>query len=158
MFRQHVVDNQKSYASILKQNSAPTPQPQGDTFNFTADQLVKFVATVAIQIALPQMCYTTAPKDAVDKKSSLCRRVSEAAKSQLGISISGNTLFDTIGCIRAPAPPASKIPVVRRPEPFRFSVSNTKPPTILNSHSPLLLSTRLSPNSLNRTRPVGHLS
>ena len=133
VFRQHLVDNQKSYASILKQNSAPTPQPQGDTFTFTADQLVKFEATVAIQIAQPQVCYTTAPKDTVDKKSSLCRRVSEAAKSQLGIRISGNTLFDAIGCIRAPVLPASKIPVVR-PEPFRFSVSHTKPPTILKSH------------------------
>ena len=81
VFWQYVVDNQKSYASILKQNSTPTPQPRGDTFTFTADQLVKFVATVAIQIAQPQVCYTTAPKDAVDKKSSLCRRVSEAAKS-----------------------------------------------------------------------------
>ena len=90
VFRQHVVDNQKSYASILKQNSAPTPHPLGDTFSFTADQLVKFVATVAIQIAQPQVCYTTAPKDAVDKKSSLCRRVSEAAKSQLGVNISGS--------------------------------------------------------------------
>ena len=86
------MDNQKSYASILKQNSAPSPQPRGDTFSFTADQLVKFVATVAIQIAQPQVCYTTAPKDAVDKKSSLCRRVSEAAKSQLGVSISGSTI------------------------------------------------------------------
>ena len=155
-----MADNQKSYASILKQNSAPTPQPQGDTFTFTADQLVKFVATVAIQIAQPQVYYTTAPKDAVDKKSSLCRRVSEAAKSQLGISISGNTLFDATGCIRAPVLPASKIPVVR-PEPFRFSVSHTKPPTILKSHRPLLLLTRLSPKSLtplNRTSPVGHLS
>ena len=54
VFRQHVVDNQKSYASILKQNSAPPPQPKGGTFSFTADQLVKFVATVAIQIAQPQ--------------------------------------------------------------------------------------------------------
>ena len=114
-----MVDNQKSYASILKQNSAPSPQPRGDTFSFTADQLVQFVATVAIQIAQPQVCYTTAPKDAVDKKSSLCRRVSEAAKSQLGVSISGNTLFDAIGSLRAPVLPASKIPV--RPEPFRFS-------------------------------------
>ena len=101
VFRQHVVDNQKSYASILKQNSAPSPQPRGDTFSFTADQLVKFVATVAIQIAQPQVCYTTAPKDAVDKKSSLCRRVSEAAKSQLGVSISGSTLFEAIGSLRA---------------------------------------------------------
>ena len=144
VFWQHVVGNQKSYASILKQNSAPTPQPRGDTFTFTADQLVKFVATVAIQIAQPQVCYTTAPKDAVDKKSSLCRRVSEAAKSQLGISISGSTLFDAIGSLRAPVLPASKIPVVR-PEPFRFSVSNTKLPVILNSHSP--------PTSTNQTVP-----
>ena len=54
MFRQHVVDNQKSYDSILKQNSALPPQTKGDTFSSTADQLVKFVATVAIQIAQPQ--------------------------------------------------------------------------------------------------------
>ena len=160
VFRQHVVDNQKSYESILKQNSAPSPQPRGDTFSFTADQLVKFVATVAIQIAQPQVCYTTAPKDAVDKKSSLCRRVSEATKSQLGVSISGSTLFEAIGSLCTPVLPASKIPVVR-PEPFHFPAPNTKPPVILNSHSPLLLITRLSPNSLtplNRTSPVGHLS
>ena len=118
----NVINNQKSYESILKQNSSLTPQPQGDTFTFTADQLVKFVATVAtvaVQIAQPQMCYITVPKDAVDKKSSLCLHVSEAAKSQLGISISGNTLFDAIGCIRAPVLPASKMLVIR-PEPIRF--------------------------------------
>ena len=72
VFRHHVVDNQKSYASILKQHSAPLPQSKNDTFSFTANQLVKCVATVAIQIAQPQVCYTNAPKDAVDKKSSLC--------------------------------------------------------------------------------------
>ena len=154
------MDNQKSYASIFKQNSALPPQPKGDTFSFTADQLVKFVATVAIQITQPQVCYTTAPKDAVDKKSSLCRPVSEAAKSQLGISIAGNALFDAISCICAQVLPASKIPVIK-PEPFHFSVSTTKPPIILNSHCPLLLLTRLSPNSLTpliRISPVGHLS
>ena len=148
VFRQHAVDNQKSYASILKQNSAPTPQPKGDTFTLTADQVVKFVAIVAIQIAQTQVCYTTAPKDAVDKKSSLCRRVSEAAKSQLEISISGNILFNEIRCIRAPVLPASKIPVVR-PEPFRFSVSNTKPPTILNSHSPPTFTNQTVPKQSN---------
>ena len=148
VFRQHVVDNQKSYASILRQNSALPPQPKGDTFSFMADQLVKFVATVAIQITHPQVCYTTEPKDAVDKKSSLCRRVSEAAKSQLGISISGNTLFDTIGCIRVPVLPASKIPVVK-PEPFHFSVSNTKPPTILNFHSPPTFTNQTVPKQSN---------
>ena len=40
VLRQHVVDNQKSYASILKQNSAPPPHPL-HTFSFTTDQLVK---------------------------------------------------------------------------------------------------------------------
>ena len=102
-----VVDNQKSYASILKQNSVPSPQPKGDTFSFTADQLIKFVATVAIQIAQPQLCYSNATKDALDKKSSLCQRVSEAVKSQLGISISGSTLFYAIGsvCAQCSLPP-----------------------------------------------------
>ena len=57
----------------LKQNLALPPQPKGDTFSFTADQLVKFVATVAIQIAQPQVCYTNVQKDTVDKKSSLCQ-------------------------------------------------------------------------------------
>ena len=146
----------KSYASILKQNLSPPPQPKGDTISFSADQLVKFVATVAIQIPQPQLCHS---KDAVDKKSSLCPRASEGAKSQLGINISESALFDAIGSVRAPMGPASKIPVVIS-EPFRFSAS-TKPSAILNSLSPLPLLTRLSPNSLNllnRTFPVGHLS
>ena len=51
-FRQHVVDNQKSYASILRQNLAP-PQSQDKAFTFSADQLVKFVANVVIQVAQP---------------------------------------------------------------------------------------------------------
>ena len=41
VFRQHVVDNQKSYASILKQNSAPPPQPKSDTFSFYSQPLYK---------------------------------------------------------------------------------------------------------------------
>ena len=151
VFRQHVVDNQKTYASILKQNSAPTPQPWGDTFSFTADQLVKFVATVALQIAQPQVCYITAPKDAVDKKSSLCRRVSEAAKSQLGVRILGRTLFEAIGSLRAPVLPALNIPIVR-PEPFRFSAPNTKPPVILNSHSPSTFTNQTVPKQSNPSK------
>ena len=63
---------ENSYASILKQTSALPSQPKGDTFSFTADQSVKFVATVAIQIAQPQVCYINDTKDEVDKKSSLC--------------------------------------------------------------------------------------
>ena len=70
-FRQHVVDNQKSYASILRQNLAP-PQPKDKAFTFSADQLVKFVANVVIQVAQPQVCYANPTQDAIDKKSSLC--------------------------------------------------------------------------------------
>ena len=146
-----VINYQKRYESILKQNSALTPQPQGDTLTFTADQLVKFVATVAIQFAQPQVCYITVPKDPGDKKSSLCRHVSEAAKSQLGISISGNTLFDAIGCIGASVLPASKMLVIR-PEPICFSVSNTKPPTILNSRSPPIFTNQTVPKQSNPSK------
>ena len=69
-FRQHVVDNQKSYGSVLRQNLAP-PQSQDKAFTFSADQLVKFVANVVIQVAQPQVCYANPTQDAIDKKSSL---------------------------------------------------------------------------------------
>ena len=54
-FRQHVVDNQKSYVAILCQAIAP-PQLHDKTFTFPAEQLVTFVANVAIQVAQPQVC------------------------------------------------------------------------------------------------------
>ena len=65
-FRQHVVVSQKSYASVLPQNSAP-PQPQDKTFTFSADQLIKFVAKVAIQVAQPQVCYANPSQDPIEK-------------------------------------------------------------------------------------------
>ena len=49
-FRQHVADSQKSYASILSQNSTP-PQPQDKTFTSSDEQPVKFIANVALQVA-----------------------------------------------------------------------------------------------------------
>ena len=63
-FRQHVVDNKKSYAAVLCQNAA-LPQPQDKTFTFPVEQLVKFV------IAQPQVCYVYSCQDAIDKKSSI---------------------------------------------------------------------------------------
>ena len=51
----------KSYASILKQNLALPPQPKGDTFSFSADQLIKFVATVPYQL-LSHRCPTQMPQ------------------------------------------------------------------------------------------------
>ena len=54
-FRQHVVNHQKSYAAVVSQNSHSQPK-NTQTFQFTAEQLTKFVANVAIQIAQPQVC------------------------------------------------------------------------------------------------------
>ena len=53
-FRQHVVSNQKSYASVVIQNTLLQPKPM-QTFTFTAEQLNKFTANVVIQIAQPQV-------------------------------------------------------------------------------------------------------
>ena len=68
-FGQHVVDSQKSSASILCQNLAP-PQSQDKVFTFSAKQLIKFVANVAIQVAQPQVYYANPDQDVIDKKSS----------------------------------------------------------------------------------------
>ena len=158
----NVVDNQKSYAAILRQNTAP-PQPQDKTFTFSAEQLVKFVA---IQIAQPQVCYINSPQDAIDKKSSMCRRVSEAAKTHLGVDIAGSNLFDAIGHLRPPAPSApNQKPFLPKVKPPSNSAHPPKSPInhlpSLRHSTPLTNLARLSPNSLklhSRSIILGHLS
>ena len=102
-------DNQKLYAAISRQNTA-LHQPQDTKFTFSAKQPVKFVANVAIQVAQPQVYYINSSQDTTDKKSSMCRRVSEAAKTHLGVDIAGSSLFDAIGhlCPSAPSAPKPK--------------------------------------------------
>ena len=46
-----------------------SPQPQDKAFTFSAEQLVKKVPNVAIQVAQPQVCYANPTQDAIDKKS-----------------------------------------------------------------------------------------
>ena len=53
-FRQHLVDDQKSCAAILCQSMA-LPQPQDKKCTVSAEQLVKFVANMAIQVTQPQV-------------------------------------------------------------------------------------------------------
>ena len=163
-FRQHVVDNQKSYAAILRQNTAP-PQPQDKTFTFSAEQLVKFVANVAIQVAQPQVCYINSPQHAIDKKSNMCRRVSEAAKTHLGVDIAGSSLFDATGHLRSPAPSAPKpktfLPKVKPPSNSSHPPKSPNHIPSLRHSAPLTNLARLSPNSLklhSRSIILGHLS
>ena len=103
-FRQHVVNHQKSYAAVVSQNSHSEPK-NTQTFQFTAEQLTKFVANVAIQIAQPQVCYPNPKQDMLNLKSSMCRKVSNLAKTILGVNITGKELFESIGSLSDPAPP-----------------------------------------------------
>ena len=102
-FRQHVVNNQKSYASVVSQNTLSQPKPN-QTFTFTAEQLTEFAANVVIQIAQPQVCYPNPKQDTLDLKSSMCRKVSQAAKNILKFDITGKDLFETIGPLSTPPP------------------------------------------------------
>ena len=96
-----------TYAVILRQYTALN-QPQDKTFTFSADQLVKFFANVAIQVAQPQVCYINSPQDGIDEKLSMCHRAQEATKTHLGVDITWSSLFDAIGHPRPPAPSAPK--------------------------------------------------
>ena len=51
--KQHVVNNQKSYATAVGQNTLTQPKTI-QKFLFTAEQVTKFVANVVIQIAQPR--------------------------------------------------------------------------------------------------------
>ena len=56
-----MVNNQKSYATVVSQKPLTQPKTH-QTFQFTAEQLTKFVANVILQIAQPQVCYPN-PKE-----------------------------------------------------------------------------------------------
>ena len=104
-FRQHVVNNQTSYASVVSQNTLSQPKPN-QTFTFTAEQLTKFGANVVIQLAQPQVCYPNPIQDTLDLKSSMCRKVLQAAKNILKFDITGKDLFESIGSLSAPPLPS----------------------------------------------------
>ena len=70
-FRQHMVNNQKSSATALGQNSLPQPKTN-QIFSFTAEQLTKFIANVVIQIAQPQVCYPNPKQDMIDVLDLAC--------------------------------------------------------------------------------------
>ena len=130
-FRQHVVQKQISYASVLKQASPP---PASNTFSFTAEQIVSLVTNVVIQIAQPHLCTKNLPEKQVQAKSDLSKQIAETAKKCLGVNIQGKDVFESI--ISRPAPPP--------PAPFVFSstlVEKKKAPllkasTVLNKVTP----------------------
>ena len=108
-FRQHVVNHQKSYAAVVSQNSHSQPK-NTQTFQFTAEQLTKFVANVVIQIAQPQVCYPNPKQDMLDLKSSMCRKVSNVAKTILGVNVTGKELFESSAHL-APLLPPGPLPL-----------------------------------------------
>ena len=124
-FRQHVVNNQKSYATVAGQNSLPQPKTQ-QIFSFTAERLTKFVANMVIQIAQPQVCYPNPKQDTLDPKSSMCRKISNAAKTILSVDITGKDLFESIGSLSAPAP----LPLPPKPFTLMSTKVNPVPKTI----------------------------
>ena len=102
----------------------------------------------------PTGCYANPTHDAIDKKSSLCRRVSEAATNHLGDDVTGISLFDAIGQLRLSAPSASKpkTSFAKGETPFKL-ISSTKvikPSAILKSVS---LPPPPPPSSTNKAVP-----
>ena len=121
-FRQHVVQNQASYASIPKQVSKPPPS---NTFNFTADQIVSLVTDVVIQVALPQLCTKTCLKSKCMPNPTCLNRLQKRPKECLRVNIESKDVFRYIISRQAPPLPApfvfSSMLVEKKIEPFKAS-------------------------------------
>ena len=102
-FRQHVIQNQISYTSIVKQASPPPPN---NTFNFAAEQIVSLVTNVVLQITQLQWCTKNLPEKQVQAKSDLSKQIAETAKKCLGVNTAGKYVFESITSWPAPPPPA----------------------------------------------------
>ena len=142
VFRQHVVSNQKSYASVLSQNTILQSKPT-QTFTFTAEQLTKFVANVVIQIAQPQVCYPNPKQDTIDLKSSMCRKVSQAAKTFLSL-MSLQRICLNQSALSAPLTP---------PKPFTFSSTKVHLSTKTTSKPSITLKSTSTPNNSTKAVP-----
>ena len=129
---------------MVSQNSHTQPKTT-QTYQFTAEQLTKFVANVAIHIAQPQVCYPNPKQDMLNLKSSMCRKVSNVAKTILGVNITGKELFESIGSLSAPAPP----------RPFTFTNTQvtqvTSKPSTSKSTSPPKTATKAVPKQPKST-------
>ena len=102
------------------------------------------------------------PQDAIDKKSSMCRRVSKAVKTHLGVDIAWSSLFDAVSHLRPPAPKPKTL-LTKREAPFKFTSSTkvTKPSAILKTLSPTKKPSKTVPNNLklhSRSIISGHVS
>ena len=130
-FRQHVVSSQKSYASVLK-SSSPQNAP---SMSFSAQKLIEFVTTVVVKVAQPQLCYSNLSKGTTEKKSNVCKEISEVAQKILGVDIKGETLFKAMPSLgTAPAPtPFSFTPKEVSPKP---KTSAPKASTVLENIKP----------------------
>ena len=151
-----VVDSRMSLNCTPKLISPP--QPQNNAFTFSAEQLIKIVSNLAIQVAHPHVFYHFANpnQDTIDKKSSLCRRVSEAAKNNIGGSdITGISLFDAIGQLRPSALLAFKpkllLPKVKPHSNSHHPLKSSNHQPYLNSQLPPAKLTMLSKN--NQPKP-----
>ena len=56
------------------------------------------------KIVQPQVCYHNPKQDMLNLKSIICRKVSNVAKTILGVNITGKELFESVGSLSAPAP------------------------------------------------------
>ena len=104
---------------------------------------------MVIQVAQPQVCYANPTQDAIDKKSSLCRRSFEAAKNHICVNITEINMFDAIGQLRPSAPPTSKpkTSLNKGESSFKFTASTklTKPSAIPKPLSPSSTTNKVVP-------------
>ena len=94
------------------------------------------------------MQYPNPKQDVLDLKSSMCRKVSNVAKTILGVNVTGKELFESISSLSAPAPP--------RPFTFTSTKVNSGSKTIAKpstskSTSPPKTSTKAVPKQPKST-------
>ena len=93
---------------------------------FSAEKLIKFVTTVVVKVDQPQLCYSNISKGAIEKKSNVCKQISEVAQQNLR---SLHRRWNIISAGTAPTP-----------TPFSFAPkeASAKPKTIAEKASTVL--------------------
>ena len=105
---------------------------------------------MVLQISQPQVCYTNPKQDMLDLKFSMCRKISNVAKTILSVNITGKELFESTGSLSAPAPPPPK-----KKKPFTFTSSKVDSKSSKSISKPSTLKSTSPPSRYPLTNFMG---
>ena len=123
------------FFSVAEAHNLICPRPSDENFSFACKP--------SSPKHIRHVCYPNPKQDTPYLKSSICRKISSAAKTTLSVDITVKDLFESISSLSAPAP--IKLFTFTSTKVNQVSKIIAKPSIVLKSITPPIKSTKAAP-------------